>query len=309
MTKALKIACIGEAMLELQFSKGSLGADLGIAGDVLNTAIYMRRCLPQNHEVSFVSVIGKDLLSNQMADYFAGEGLDLSHLARHENKVPGIYGITTDDQGERSFLYWRDNSAAKTMFSDNSPISAQLLQQFDVVYFSAITLAIISPEARIVFVNSLKEIRNNGGLVAFDSNYRPNLWSDVQIARDAVEEVWRNCDIALPSVDDEMDLFGDADESAVIARFKEYNIPVGALKRGGDGPLPIGNHDIPDTKYRKVLDVVDTTAAGDSFVGAFLASHLLGEPLHTSLQAGHECAAKVISHRGAIIAKELWNKG
>lgn len=305
--KPLKIGCIGEAMLELQFGKDSLGADLGIAGDVLNTAIYMRRCLPQGHDVSFVSVIGNDPLSDQMAEYFASEGLSLGHLARHEEKVPGIYGITTDDQGERSFLYWRDNSAAKTMFSEGNAISPELFQQFDAVYFSAITLAIISTEARAVFMGALKEFRKKGGLIAFDSNYRPNLWPEVQTARDAVEEVWRNCDIALPSVDDEMELFAEPDEKAVLARFKEYGIPVGALKRGGDGPLPIGNQVVQATKYRRVSNVVDTTAAGDSFVGAFLAAHLSGEPLHLSLQAGHECAAKVISHRGAIIAKELWN--
>lgn len=304
--KPLQIGCIGEAMLELQFGKDSLGADLGIAGDVLNTAIYMRRCLPPEHVVSFVSVIGNDPLSNQMANYFAGEGLSLDHLARHEERVPGIYGITTDDQGERSFLYWRDNSAAKTMFSKGSAISAQLFQHFDVVYFSAITLAIISTEARTTFMDALKEFQKNGGLVAFDSNYRPNLWPDVQSARDAVEDVWKNCDIALPSIDDEMELFSDPDEASVLARFAEYGVSVGALKRGGDGPLPIGSHDVPATNYRQVLDVVDTTAAGDSFVGAFLASHLMGEPLHASLQAGHECAAKVISHRGAIVAKEVW---
>lgn len=292
-------------MLELQFGKESLGADLGIAGDVLNTAIYMRRSLPQGFKVSFVSVIGNDPLSNQMADHIASEGLNLDHLARHEEKIPGIYGITTDDQGERSFLYWRDNSAAKTMFSEGSAISTRLFQHFDIVYFSAITLAIISPEARAVFMGALTEFRKNGGLVAFDSNYRPNLWQDVQTARDAVEAVWNNCDIALPSLDDEMELFAEPDEVSVRARFKKYGVPVGALKRGADGPLPIGSQVVPATNYRKVANVVDTTAAGDSFVGAFLAAHLTGEPLYVSLRAGHECAAKVISYRGAIIADEL----
>jgi len=155
MNTPLRIACIGEAMLELQFGKESLRADLGISGDILNTAIYMRRCLPKEFDVSFVSVIGNDPLSDHMADYFVSEGLHLDHLARHEEKIPGIYGITTDDLGERSFQYWRDNSAAKTMFSEGSAISGHLFQHFDVVYFSAITLAIISTEARINFMDAL----------------------------------------------------------------------------------------------------------------------------------------------------------
>ena len=105
--------------------------------------------------------------------------------------------------------------------------------------------------------------------MAFDSNYRPKLWEDPATARRVVETAWRKCDVAFPSVDDEMALFGDADADAVLSRLEHWGVPYGALKRGGQGPLPIHVPLADSPAYRLVKEVVDTTAAGDSFVGGF----------------------------------------
>nr|WP_254054755.1 PfkB family carbohydrate kinase [Pseudophaeobacter sp. EL27] len=66
------------------------------------------------------------------------------------------------------------------------------------------------------------------------------------------------------------------------------------------GPLPINAGIDPSVKYSPALKVVDTTAAGDSFGGAFLASFLTGGSLSNAMQAGHTRASQVVGHRGAI---------
>ena len=71
-------------------------AKVGFAGDVLNTAIYLRRALGEGHEVAFVSMIGRDSLSDQMAAFIAEQGIATAHLARHPTRVPGLYTIATD---------------------------------------------------------------------------------------------------------------------------------------------------------------------------------------------------------------------
>ena len=109
----MKIACIGEAMIEVALTGQTGAAQVGFAGDVLNTAIYLRRALPVVHEVAFVSMIGRDSLSDQMATFIAAEGISIAHLSRHPTLVPGLYTIATDALGERSFAYWRDTSAAE----------------------------------------------------------------------------------------------------------------------------------------------------------------------------------------------------
>jgi len=290
-------------MVELSLTGAQNQAGIGFAGDTLNTAIYLRRSLPKEHEVAFVSMIGSDPLSARMADFIAGEGIDISRLRRHSDLLPGIYAINTDLTGERSFSYWRENSAARQLFQGTNGLDFSVLEPFDVIYFSAITLAILPADVRAALLNWIKAFRANGGLFAFDSNYRPQLWSSPEVARDTVAQAWQICDIALPSEDDEVAMFGDESTEELLNRFASYGVQTGALKRGELGPLPINRAPDPALKFPPATNVVDTTAAGDSFVGAFLAKHLTGGTLSDALLAGHACACEVIGVQGAIIPR------
>ena len=303
----MRIACIGEAMVELRVPTGSDGTGIGFAGDTLNTAIYLARALGPSHEVAFVSVVGQDALSDRMAAFIAAEGVSVTHLFRHATRLPGIYAIATDAAGERTFSYWRENSAARCLFDGVQDDLKSAMQRFDVVYFSAITLAIISPVARERLLAWLADFRKDGGLVAFDSNYRPRLWPDGDVARDIIERAWRLCDIALPSVDDEMALFGDPDPQAVLTRFAGYGAKVGALKRGAEGPLPIGGAGPAVQNYASAPQIIDTTAAGDSFAGGFLGTYLTTGDLDRAMAAGHEFARRVIGYPGAIVPRAVWD--
>jgi sugar/nucleoside kinase (ribokinase family) len=79
----LKIACIGEAMIEIAFD-GVIPL-VNFAGDALNTAVYLRRNLPSRHSVSFVSVVGCDIFSIRMLDFIEAEGILVDHISKHPN--------------------------------------------------------------------------------------------------------------------------------------------------------------------------------------------------------------------------------
>jgi len=302
----MKIACIGEAMIEVALTGPNGAAQVGFAGDVLNTAIYLRRALPAVHEVAFVSMIGRDSLSDQMATFIAAEGVSIAHLARHATLVPGLYSIATDALGERSFAYWRENSAARQMFSD--PAALQPLLGFDLVYLSAITLAILPDHARQTLFDVLTQFRAKGGLVAFDSNHRPRLWPDLATAQRVVERAWRGCDVGLPSLEDEMALFGDADAAQVQARLRGWGVRQGALKCGALGPLALGQGWGADVTFAAAPSVVDTTAAGDSFNGGYLGALISEAPSLDAARNGHAFARAVVQQRGAIVPRDNWAK-
>ena len=115
--------------------------------------------------------------------------------------------------------------------------------------------------------------------------------------------MWDVTDIALPSVDDEMALFGDLAEAAVIERFAGRDWDGIAIKRGMRGPVSPGLDPEAHPDFPPAARVIDTTAAGDSFNGGYLAAFLAGEGEAERLAAGHTLAARVVGAPGAILPR------
>lgn len=283
-----KVACIGEAMIELSMANDD--AQIGIAGDTLNTAIYLHRSAP-DLIVEYVTCLGDDPFSARIRNFVSGQGVGTSAIRTIAGASPGLYAITTAPDGERSFTYWRANAAARQLFSDGDFGS---LDHYDTLYISGISMAILPHDIRLALIDYLRTSKIR---LVYDSNYRPRLWDSTDHARAITSAMWARADIALPSIDDEMALF-EQTAAQVTARFAKHN-GQGALKRGPEGPISIG--DAVTQSYPAAAHVIDTTAAGDSFNGGYLGALLSGHPQADALMAGHTLAAQVVQHHGAIM--------
>lgn len=304
-----RVLCIGEAMLEISLSDFP-NAELSFAGDTLNTAVYLKRLCANSATVSYCTVVGSDALSDQLLSFIDSEQIDTAPVTRAPDRTIGLYAISTDKNGERSFTYWRNQSAARDLFQKANGTDFSLLRQYDLIYLSAITLAILPVDVRQQLLSEISHLRiHQNTLFSFDSNYRPALWESRSVAQSTIEAFWRITDIALPSVDDEQLLFNDANEAAVLNRFNSYGKPQGALKRGAAGPLSLRGDDNTSVGDTSSVDIVDTTAAGDSFNAGFLSAVLHGYSDLEALRQGHQCALRVISQRGAIIPQAIWQAG
>lgn len=293
----MRIGCLGEVMLELVPGAGD-AATLGVAGDTYNTAVYMAHMLGPD-VVDYITVLGCDGFSDRIRDHMTKFRVGADRIVSHPTRIPGLYAIETDDEGERRFTYWRSEAAARTLGDDGHGPIDPLFEGLTHLFYSGISLAILPQASRDRLFDAIARFRAGGGIVAFDSNYRPRLWDDADLARHETTRAWEGCDIALPSVDDEMALFGDVDAMAVRARFQRYGITQGALKRAARGPLRLDGAD-GDQNY-PVAKVVDSTAAGDSFNAGFLAALMSGQGHQSACDAGHALASKVVGKRGAIV--------
>ena len=291
------IAVIGEAMVELSDNTDQLK----FAGDSLNTAIYLKRELHnKKNTVAFFSALGNDLNSEKMIKFIESEGLTTNFIERRVNSGPGKYKIVTDKKGERNFHYWRDESAARTLFSKPCAVKFQNLLEFDLVYITGISIAILPRKIQQDLLHFFSEFKQKGGLIAFDSNYRKTLWKSKKAARIMIKKYWQIADIALPSLDDEKDIFDLNTQDDVVNNLKQLGVKFGALKRGSKGPYSLTDN-TNSFKYTIVTNTKDTTAAGDSFNGAYLASLINGSSQDISLIKGHKLASRVIQNLGAII--------
>ncbi|GEC67908.1 ketodeoxygluconokinase [Raoultella terrigena] len=302
-----KIAVIGECMIEL--SEKNAAVNRGFGGDTLNTSVYIARQTDASAlAVHYVTALGTDAFSQQMLESWQAEEVKTDLIQRMADRLPGLYYIETDDTGERTFYYWRNEAAAKFWLeSEQSAAICEELATFDYLYLSGISLAILSPQSREKLLTLLCECRANGGQVIFDNNYRPRLWASKEETQQVYQQMLTCTDIAFLTLDDEDALWGEKPVEEVIARTHAAGVKEVVVKRGADSCLVsiVGEpqQEIPAVKLPKEK-VVDTTAAGDSFSAGYLAVRLTGGDARSAAARGHLTASTVIQYRGAIIPRE-----
>jgi 2-dehydro-3-deoxygluconokinase len=309
-----RIVLIGEAMLEL--SRQGEAWRLGYGGDTLNTAIHLARA---GHDVAYLTAIGCDPLSAGLKAAWAGEGLDTSLILDHPTRSTGLYAISTDDQGERSFSYWRDSSAAREMLAlPDIKAALAVAEQADLIVYSLITLA--------------------GGTVAFDGNYRPRLWANAAEAREARDAGIACADIGLPTLDDELVINSSPErgggkrsetegsgavppmptssepappsaspppprsgEDLVAHHWTTLGCPETIVKLGAKGARLLDGTILPPPE---ILHPVDTSGAGDAFNGGYLAARMDGASVEEAAMTGHRLAGWCVMRAGAIPARD-----
>ena len=296
--KPATFASIGECMIELSAGKRELWR-MGFAGDTFNTAWYARATLPKSGSVAYVTALGDDPFSAEMRRFFAKSGVATDRIREIENRRPGLYAITLK-KAERAFTYWRGESAARCLADDPAWLWRALLG-VELLYFSGITLAILSAAARKVLLDELARRREAGTRIAFDPNFRPALWPDRKEARAAIGSAYAIADIALPTFSDENLLFGDRTVGDTEKRMASAGIREFVIKNGDEPAVVFGDGlhgKVPPSRPRRV---VDTTGAGDSFCGAYLAGRLVGLSPIDATRLGHLVAAEVIGVHGALM--------
>ena len=96
-------------MIELSDLSGDVGVPLfSVAGDTLNTAVYLKRILGKYADIFYLTVLGKDPLSVRIQDFIVSEDISTDFIRHHPDKNCGIYMIENDSDGERTFHYWRN---------------------------------------------------------------------------------------------------------------------------------------------------------------------------------------------------------
>jgi len=299
----MKIAIIGECMVEL-FNQGEESYKRTFGGDTLNSAVYFSKCSKDN-DCFYVTLLGDDPLSNDMIRAWQIEGIKTNFVEQIPNTTPGLYMIQTDEHGERSFLYWRDNAPAKKLFlTKNKENLINKLKGFDWIYFSGISLAILEKEGREILFDFLSEFRKIGGKVAFDSNFRPKLWDHAE-AKVYMKRAYENCDMALPSIDDEYELWEDNNVQSVQDRLIGFGCSEIVIKRGDESCIVYSDGKHSEYEIQSVSSIVDTTAAGDSFNGSYIAKRLEGVSIEESIKVASKVAGQVIGQKGAIVPIDI----
>ena len=297
----ISIASIGECMIELSLQQNGLWS-LGYAGDTFNVAWAMRTCLPASARTDYVTAFGDDPFSTQQRLFFSQHNIGTAQSPTIPNKNPGLYAITLEGH-ERSFTYWRKDSAARNLARDPAALARSLVGR-NLIYFSGITLAILNDADRRALLAALAKERDRGAIIAFDPNYRKVLWPSQEEAKTSIMAAVELSHILLPTFPDEQQLFGDPNPEATVRRLTANQNVECIVKKGEHPALLYYRGRASSHQAQPVKNPVDTSGAGDAFNGAYLAARLLGHEPTQAVEMAHATAAAVVRTRGALLQVE-----
>jgi 2-dehydro-3-deoxygluconokinase len=298
-----EVLAVGECMLELRHAAGEgdpARMRLGYGGDTYNAAVYTRRVavlLGVDARVGFLTGVGSDEYSADMRAAWAAEGVrDRSILV--DGRLPGLYTVRVDGSGERRFAYWRSESAARALFAGTDWVTQVT---GDVIHLSGITVQIASEPGRAALLDRIAALRATGSRISLDTNYRAAGWPDRAEAANVMDQFCRASDIVLATWDDEAALHGCASLAEAAGRLAALGPAEVVVKDGPAGAHVLAGGRVDHVPAARAESVTDTTAAGDSFAGGYLAARLAGRDPVASAAVAAQVAAVVVAHPGAIV--------
>lgn len=285
-----EILCLGEPLVE--FNQRPDGLYLpGHGGDTSNCAIAAAR---QGARVGYVTQIGDDAFGRRFLDLWREEGVDVATVRALTDAHTGVYFVSHGPKGHE-FSYLRAGSAASRMGPADLPVEA--LRATKILHVSGISQA-ISPSAADAVFAAIETVRAAGGQVSYDTNLRLKLWPLAR-ARAVIHAAMAACDIALPGLEDATQLTGLAEPDAIADFYLRLGARIVALTLGEAGTLVA----TPDARRRvsgRRVEVVDATAAGDTFDGAFLARLVAGDDPFAAARYANAAAALAVQGWGAV---------
>ena len=215
-----------------------------------------------NHTL-FIGNIGKDEAGKKILRFFNEQNLDTRGLHICKDKKTLISKVVLHGS-ERSFTFEKENTPENDFLDD----ALDLIMEGDVIHVGSFILNDNKGRDYLKEIITFAKAQNK--ILSFDINYREDMWSDFTAAKKAYEEFYPQFDIVKFSKDELLKFTAEEDIEKALTKLKE-GPKLYLVTLGKEGSLAYHNKRITRCKSVKV-NCVDTTGAGDAFMGAFLSN-------------------------------------
>jgi fructokinase len=295
----MSVVCIGELLID--FVALESGVTVGEAsgfqkvpgGGVANVAVAVARLGASS---AFLGQVGNDPFGHFLQGALEQAGVDAAGLRFSDEARTMLAFVSLAAGGERSFVFYRHPSA--DMYMRPADVDLDLIARHKMLHFSSITL--INEPARSATLAGVNHALQSGLQISFDPNLRLNLWPDADSARQAIQAALPLAHIVKLS-EEELDFLGGD-----LTALWQGNTRLIAVTRGAGGAslyTPDRQVDLPGFSVAPV----DTTGAGDGFVGGLLVGLLeqgaaYADHLESILRLANAVCALATTQRGAFPA-------
>ena len=286
-----KIYCIGEALIDFKYENNSFKMNAG--GAPANVACAISKL---GGYASIITKLGTDIFSNFLLDSFKKYNIDISNVIIDSNEKAGLAFIK-----DNKYSFYFDASSSINL--KRSEIKKSLFNKDSIIHFCSLCLGDYKIKDAIKYA-----LDNTKGLISFDVNLRENIWNDKDLMISRVIEFIPYADILKLSIEELKAITKLDDEIEGIKYLKKLSNKwkIVLITLGDKGVNAYDNN--LNMKHVDALKVkeIDTTGAGDTFIGSFLYyisrfnKTLNLSDLLDALKFSSKASAYKVSHKGTM---------
>ncbi len=302
---AYDVVAIGELLIDFTqngySSQGNPVFEANPGGAPCNVLAMLQKL---GHKTAFIGKVGEDGFGHQLEDALKETGIDTRGLCFDREVRTTLAVVQTKADGDRDFSFYRKPGADMMLREDE--VKKELPGNAKIFHFGSLSLT--DSPVREATKEAVRLAREAGALISFDPNLRKPLWETEEAARQQIRYGLGQCQI-LKISDDELEwLTGEKDyDKAVKSILDEFAIPLVLVSLGKAGSLAYCGDEKAQMPSFLNEKTIDTTGAGDTFMGCILHQVLKGgyqnlkkEKLEQMLQFANAAASLITTKKGAL---------
>jgi fructokinase len=214
---------------------------------------------------AFIGKVGDDEFGRFLEQMLRDARISVSGLVKDASYPTTLAFVHLSEKGDRSFSFYRREGA--DIMLDWQDVDRELIRASSIFHFGSVSLSM--EPCRTTVHKALNFAKSNGKVISFDPNYRPFLWTNQTDAKQEIEKLIPSADIVKVSEEEMILLTGTNDIEKGASMLVEQGPAIVLVSLGAQGSY---YRCTADGGSLPAYDVktIDTTGAGDSFLGAVL---------------------------------------
>lgn len=260
-----KVICIGESLIDFMPVEGGLTFQAKAGGAPSNVCACVAKL---GGKGCYLGKLSKDIFSRFLLKTMQKWGVNTDYTIIDEKYQTALAFVSHNENGDREFNFYRNQSC--DLMLDPSEIKAEIFDKGDILHFCSVGL--VESPSKYAHIKSIEIATEKGCTISFDVNVRERLWDSIENCVATIKDFLKYADIIKVTDDELLLLTNNNNEAAAVTELLELaaKCKVLIITKGGKG-VTVYDRELNNFSRDAVdVKVVDTTGAGDCFIGCVL---------------------------------------
>lgn len=260
-----KVVCIGESLIDFM----PTGDELTFAAKAGGAPSNVCACIAKLGGIGcYLGKLSEDIFSRFLLKNMQKWGVNTDYTIIDKRYQTALAFVSHDENGDREFNFYRKESCDLMLNKDEIP--ENILSSGDILHFCSVGL--VESPSKYAHLRAIELAKANNCIVSFDVNVRERLWDNINNCVSTIKDFLTYADIVKVTDEELVLLTGEKDELKAVKDLFDItkNSKLLVVTKGSEGAIVYDRK--MDSYFSKAADVkvVDTTGAGDCFIGCLL---------------------------------------